>query len=126
LQWTCRHIFSSYRLNWRLKASDDNMYFALFWQATENRKLLSAVKGLLDDFRSELRDDERERHGLQQQYALDKAAWEVEMTELKCHLEQVLFHIQHPGRMLESLNDALRVRRTAIFIHFSLVPESPP
>ncbi|XP_040543882.2 microtubule cross-linking factor 1 isoform X4 [Gallus gallus] len=58
-------------------------------QATENRKLLSAVKGLLDDFRSELRDDERERHGLQQQYALDKAAWEVEMTELKCHLEQL-------------------------------------
>uniref|UniRef100_A0A8C3CRC9 Microtubule crosslinking factor 1 n=1 Tax=Cairina moschata TaxID=8855 RepID=A0A8C3CRC9_CAIMO len=58
-------------------------------QASENRKLLNAVKGLLDDFRSELRDDERERHGLQQQYALDKAAWEVEMTELKCHLEQL-------------------------------------
>ncbi|XP_042724633.1 microtubule cross-linking factor 1 isoform X6 [Lagopus leucura] len=58
-------------------------------QASENRKLLSAVKGLLDDFRSELRDDERERQGLQQQYALDKAAWEVEMTELKCHLEQL-------------------------------------
>ncbi|XP_072183828.1 microtubule cross-linking factor 1 isoform X5 [Excalfactoria chinensis] len=58
-------------------------------QASENRKLLSAVKGLLDDFRSELRDDERERHKLQQQYALDKAAWEVEMTELKCHLEQL-------------------------------------
>ncbi|XP_068788312.1 microtubule cross-linking factor 1 isoform X4 [Struthio camelus] len=58
-------------------------------QASENRKLLNALKGLLDDFRSELRDDERERHGLQQQYALDKAAWEVEMTELKCHLEQL-------------------------------------
>ncbi|NXA46998.1 MTCL1 factor, partial [Nothocercus julius] len=58
-------------------------------QASENRKLLNAVKGLLDEFRAELRDDERERHGLQQQYALDKAAWEVEMTELKCHLEQL-------------------------------------
>ncbi|XP_062426130.1 microtubule cross-linking factor 1 isoform X3 [Rhea pennata] len=58
-------------------------------QASENQKLLNALKGLLDDFRSELRDDERERHGLQQQYALDKAAWEVEMTELKCHLEQL-------------------------------------
>lgn len=53
------------------------------------------MKGLLDDFRSELRDDERERHGLQQQYALDKAAWEVEMTELKCHLEQVA-SLLHP------------------------------
>ncbi|XP_074879114.1 microtubule cross-linking factor 1 isoform X8 [Buteo buteo] len=57
-------------------------------QASENRKLLNALKGLLDDFRTELRDEERERQGLQQQYALHKAAWEVEMTELKCHLEQ--------------------------------------
>ncbi|XP_069635119.1 microtubule cross-linking factor 1 isoform X9 [Haliaeetus albicilla] len=57
-------------------------------QASENRKLLNALKGLLDDFRMELRDEERERQGLQQQYALHKAAWEVEMTELKCHLEQ--------------------------------------
>ncbi|XP_064909233.1 microtubule cross-linking factor 1 isoform X4 [Columba livia] len=58
-------------------------------QASENRKLLNALKGLLDEFRSELRDEERERQGLQQQYALHKAAWEVEMTELKCHLEQL-------------------------------------
>uniref|UniRef100_A0A663LWU0 Microtubule crosslinking factor 1 n=1 Tax=Athene cunicularia TaxID=194338 RepID=A0A663LWU0_ATHCN len=58
-------------------------------QASENRKLLNALKGLLDEFRSELRDEERERQGLQQQYALHKAAWEVEMTELKCHLKQL-------------------------------------
>uniref|UniRef100_A0A8C3TBV2 Microtubule crosslinking factor 1 n=1 Tax=Chelydra serpentina TaxID=8475 RepID=A0A8C3TBV2_CHESE len=58
------------------------------YSASENRRLLNAVKTLLDDFRSELRDDERDRHGLQQQYATDKAAWEVEWTELKCRLEQ--------------------------------------
>ncbi|XP_067403775.1 microtubule cross-linking factor 1 isoform X2 [Emydura macquarii macquarii] len=58
-------------------------------QASENRRLLNALKTLLDDFRSELRDDEQERRGLQQQYAKDKAAWEVEWTELKCHLEQL-------------------------------------
>ncbi|XP_071593281.1 microtubule cross-linking factor 1 isoform X10 [Heliangelus exortis] len=58
-------------------------------QASENRKLLNALKGLLDDFRLELRDEERERQGLQQQYALHKAAWEVEMTELKCQLKQM-------------------------------------
>uniref|UniRef100_A0A8C0IBQ3 Microtubule crosslinking factor 1 n=1 Tax=Bubo bubo TaxID=30461 RepID=A0A8C0IBQ3_BUBBB len=58
-------------------------------QASENRKLLNALKGLLDEFRSELRDEERERQGFQQQYALHKAAWEVEMTELKCHLKQL-------------------------------------
>ncbi|XP_057894873.1 microtubule cross-linking factor 1 isoform X2 [Melospiza georgiana] len=58
-------------------------------QASENRKLLNALKGLLDEFRSELRDEERERQGLQQQYALHKAAWEVETTELKCRLQQL-------------------------------------
>ncbi|XP_062986642.1 LOW QUALITY PROTEIN: microtubule cross-linking factor 1 [Elgaria multicarinata webbii] len=58
-------------------------------QARENRRLLHALKILLDDFRSELRDDEQERHGLQQQYATDKAAWEVEWTKLKCQLEQL-------------------------------------
>ncbi|XP_068003700.1 microtubule cross-linking factor 1 isoform X8 [Melanerpes formicivorus] len=58
-------------------------------QASENRKLLNALKALLDEFRSELRDEERERQGRQQQYALHKAAWEVEMTELKCHLQQL-------------------------------------
>ncbi|KAM9386686.1 microtubule cross-linking factor 1 isoform 4-T4 [Phaethornis superciliosus] len=58
-------------------------------QASENRKLLNALKGLLDDFRLELRDEERERQGLQQQYALHKAAWEVEMAELKCQLKQM-------------------------------------
>uniref|UniRef100_A0A6I8NP61 Microtubule crosslinking factor 1 n=1 Tax=Ornithorhynchus anatinus TaxID=9258 RepID=A0A6I8NP61_ORNAN len=58
-------------------------------QAVENRQLLNALKSLLDDFRSELRDDERERLGLQQRYASDKAAWQVEWTELKCRLEQL-------------------------------------
>uniref|UniRef100_A0A8D0GD85 DUF4482 domain-containing protein n=1 Tax=Sphenodon punctatus TaxID=8508 RepID=A0A8D0GD85_SPHPU len=57
-------------------------------QASENRQLLNSLNTLLDDFRTELRDDEQERHGLQQQYATDKAAWEVEWTELKCQLEQ--------------------------------------
>ncbi|XP_029446872.1 microtubule cross-linking factor 1 isoform X2 [Rhinatrema bivittatum] len=58
-------------------------------QASENRRLLGSLKGLLDDFRSELRDEERERLGLQQQYASDKAAWQMEGTELKCRLEQL-------------------------------------
>ncbi|XP_060099982.1 microtubule cross-linking factor 1 isoform X1 [Heteronotia binoei] len=57
-------------------------------QARENHQLLNALKVLLDDFRSELQEDEQERHNLQQQYATDKAAWEVEWTKLKCQLEQ--------------------------------------
>ncbi|XP_054842043.1 microtubule cross-linking factor 1 [Eublepharis macularius] len=58
-------------------------------QARENHQLLNALKILLDDFRSELQDDEQERHSLQKQYATDKAAWEVEWTKLKCQLEQL-------------------------------------
>ncbi|KAH0617812.1 hypothetical protein JD844_016426 [Phrynosoma platyrhinos] len=58
-------------------------------QARENHRLLHALKILLDDFRNELQNDERERHSLQQQYATDKAAWEVEWTKLKCQLEQL-------------------------------------
>ncbi|XP_053322443.1 microtubule cross-linking factor 1 isoform X2 [Spea bombifrons] len=57
-------------------------------QASENRLLLAAFKGLLDDFRSELRDEEREKHEIQQHYADDRATWEVEETTLRCQLEQ--------------------------------------
>ncbi|XP_056377562.1 microtubule cross-linking factor 1 isoform X3 [Hyla sarda] len=57
-------------------------------QASENRRLLAAFKGLLDDFRSELRDEATDRHEVRQQYVEAKAAWEVEETELRCRLEQ--------------------------------------
>ncbi|XP_069072802.1 microtubule cross-linking factor 1 isoform X5 [Pleurodeles waltl] len=57
-------------------------------QASENRRLLGALKCLLDDFQSELWEKERERLELQQQYAKEKASWEIEGAKLKCHLEQ--------------------------------------
>lgn len=55
----------------------------------ENQQLFRALKALLEDFRSELREDEHARLRLQQQYASDKAAWDVEWAVLKCRLEQV-------------------------------------
>lgn len=58
-------------------------------QAVENQQLFSALKTLLEDLRSELREDECARLRLQQQYASDKAAWDVEWAMLKCRLEQV-------------------------------------
>lgn len=58
-------------------------------QAVENQQLFSALKALLEDLRSELREDECARLRLQQQYASDKAAWDVEWAMLKCRLEQV-------------------------------------
>ncbi|XP_037599970.1 microtubule cross-linking factor 1 isoform X9 [Cebus imitator] len=58
-------------------------------QVVENQQLFSAFKALLEDFRAELREDERARLRLQQQYANDKAAWDVEWAVLKCRLEQL-------------------------------------
>ncbi|XP_041500331.1 microtubule cross-linking factor 1-like isoform X4 [Microtus oregoni] len=58
-------------------------------QVAENQQLFRALKALLEDFRSELREDEHARLRLQQQYASDKAAWDVEWAVLKCRLEQL-------------------------------------
>ncbi|XP_058033422.1 microtubule cross-linking factor 1 isoform X2 [Ahaetulla prasina] len=58
-------------------------------QAKDNSRLLRALKILMNKFQSELQDDEQERHDLQQQYATDKAAWEMEWTKLNCQLEQL-------------------------------------
>ncbi|XP_041102131.1 microtubule cross-linking factor 1-like isoform X2 [Polyodon spathula] len=58
-------------------------------QESENRKVLQALRTLLEEFRSELRDEEQRRCELQQTYANEKAAFEVEWAKMKCHLEQL-------------------------------------
>ncbi|XP_073754622.1 microtubule cross-linking factor 1 isoform X3 [Callorhinus ursinus] len=58
-------------------------------QVVENQQLFGALKSLLEDLRAELREDEHARRQLQQQYASDKAAWDVEWAALKCRLEQL-------------------------------------
>ncbi|XP_053427735.1 microtubule cross-linking factor 1 isoform X3 [Nycticebus coucang] len=70
----------------RLQTTDGGQ---LHRQVSENQQLFSALKALLEDFRSELREDERARLRLQQQYASDRAAWDVEWAMLKCRLEQL-------------------------------------
>ncbi|XP_067887373.1 microtubule cross-linking factor 1 isoform X2 [Heterodontus francisci] len=57
-------------------------------QARENRKVLIALKSILEEFGAELGDEEKRRYELQQQYANEKAAWEMEYTEQKCQLAQ--------------------------------------
>ncbi|XP_058871620.1 microtubule cross-linking factor 1-like isoform X3 [Acipenser ruthenus] len=58
-------------------------------QEGENRKVLQALRTLLEEFRSELRDEEQRRCEMQQTYANEKAAFEVEWAEMKCHIEQL-------------------------------------
>ncbi|XP_012581310.1 PREDICTED: microtubule cross-linking factor 1 isoform X2 [Condylura cristata] len=58
-------------------------------QVVENQQLFGALKTLLEDLRAELREDERARLRLQEQYASDKAAWDMEWAALRCRLEQL-------------------------------------
>ncbi|XP_043543711.1 microtubule cross-linking factor 1 isoform X1 [Chiloscyllium plagiosum] len=57
-------------------------------QARENRRILIALKSVLEEFGAELGDEEQRRNELQQQYANEKAAWEMEYAEQKCQLAQ--------------------------------------
>ncbi|KAJ8011064.1 hypothetical protein DPEC_G00054310 [Dallia pectoralis] len=58
-------------------------------QAGENRRVLSALRVLLEEFRSEIREEENRRCQLQQSYANDKASWEMKWAEVKCHVAQL-------------------------------------
>uniref|UniRef100_A0A673BP11 Uncharacterized protein n=1 Tax=Sphaeramia orbicularis TaxID=375764 RepID=A0A673BP11_9TELE len=58
-------------------------------QFSENRRVLQALRTLLEEFREELRDEEMRRCQLQQSYADDKAAWEVKWAEMKCQIAQL-------------------------------------
>ncbi|KAG7253800.1 hypothetical protein CRUP_030276, partial [Coryphaenoides rupestris] len=53
-------------------------------QFGENRRMLQALRTLLEEFRVEVRDEEARHRHLQQSYANDKAAWEVKWAEFKC------------------------------------------
>ncbi|KAL0966947.1 hypothetical protein UPYG_G00302630 [Umbra pygmaea] len=58
-------------------------------QAGENRRVLKAVRSLLEEFRTELREEEGRRWQLQHSYANDKASWEVKWAEMKCHVAEL-------------------------------------
>ncbi|XP_035268381.1 LOW QUALITY PROTEIN: microtubule cross-linking factor 1-like [Anguilla anguilla] len=77
-------------------------------QVSESRRVLHALRILLEEFRLELRDEEQRRSQLQQAYANEKASWEVKWAEMKCHSEQL-----EPGRdlKLEDLGEAFDQER---------------
>ncbi|XP_029380456.1 microtubule cross-linking factor 1 isoform X2 [Echeneis naucrates] len=58
-------------------------------QLGENRRVLQALRTLLEEFREELHEEETRRWQLQQSYANDKAAWEVKWAEMKCQVAQL-------------------------------------
>ncbi|XP_038225218.1 protein SOGA1 isoform X3 [Dermochelys coriacea] len=52
-------------------------------------KTLADMKVILKELCTELREERQGMNELQQQFAKAKAAWEVERTELKCHITQL-------------------------------------
>ncbi|XP_074826449.1 microtubule cross-linking factor 2 isoform X3 [Natator depressus] len=52
-------------------------------------KTLADMKVILKELCTELREERQGMNELQQQFAKAKAAWEVERTELKCHIAQL-------------------------------------
>ncbi|XP_056149758.1 microtubule cross-linking factor 1 [Lampris incognitus] len=58
-------------------------------QFGENRRMLQALRTLLEEFRGELREEEARRRQLQQSYANDKATWDVKWAEMKCQVAQL-------------------------------------
>ncbi|XP_026229872.1 microtubule cross-linking factor 1 isoform X3 [Anabas testudineus] len=66
-------------------------------QFGENRRVLQALRTLLEEFREELREEETRRRQMQQSYANDKAAWEVKWAEMKCQVSQLEVRSQVRG-----------------------------
>ncbi|XP_073166039.1 microtubule cross-linking factor 2 isoform X4 [Lepidochelys kempii] len=72
--------------------ADNKMCAGDTWtQNTPNEyvKTLADMKVILKELCTELREERQGMNELQQQFAKAKAAWEVERTELKCHIAQL-------------------------------------
>uniref|UniRef100_A0A8C3B3X4 Microtubule crosslinking factor 1 n=1 Tax=Cyclopterus lumpus TaxID=8103 RepID=A0A8C3B3X4_CYCLU len=63
----------------------------------QNRQVLQALRTLLEEFQTELQEEEERRCQLQQSYANDKAAWEVKWAEMKCQFLEVETQCQVRG-----------------------------
>lgn len=98
------------------KKKNNNNLNKFFWffslQLGENRRVLQALRTLLDEFREELREEETRRCQLQQAYASDKAAWEVKWAETTCQVAQVQMAPQR--RPLKGQNQAGREKKICV------------
>ncbi|KAL2096860.1 hypothetical protein ACEWY4_006067 [Coilia grayii] len=58
-------------------------------QVGENRRVLHALRSLLEEFGCELREEEQRRLQLQQTYASQRASWEIQRAEMRRRLTQL-------------------------------------
>ncbi|XP_056301727.1 microtubule cross-linking factor 1 isoform X2 [Danio aesculapii] len=55
-------------------------------QACDSRRVLHALRSLLEEFRAELREEAGRRWQLQQALANERAAWEIQRAEMRSHI----------------------------------------
>ncbi|XP_016421965.1 microtubule cross-linking factor 1 isoform X3 [Sinocyclocheilus rhinocerous] len=58
-------------------------------QAGDSRRVLHALRSLLEEFRAELREEAQRRWQLQQTLANERAAWEIQRAEMRSHVAKL-------------------------------------
>ncbi|XP_051556570.1 microtubule cross-linking factor 1 isoform X3 [Myxocyprinus asiaticus] len=58
-------------------------------QARDSRRVLHALRSLLEEFRVELREEAQQRWQLQQTLANERAAWEIQRIEMRSHVAEL-------------------------------------
>ncbi|KAK2900432.1 hypothetical protein Q8A67_008547 [Cirrhinus molitorella] len=58
-------------------------------QVGDSRRVLHALRSLLEEFRAELREEAQRRWQLQQTLANERAAWEIQRAEMRSHVTQL-------------------------------------
>ncbi|MBN3325124.1 SOGA1 protein, partial [Atractosteus spatula] len=94
-------------------ARADNLSEKNYKQSSGLDGVLADLKEALRDLSTELREERRGSEELTQQFAKAKAAWEVERSELKCHITQLECKAGKPGldKDLPDLKAALKKER---------------
>lgn len=58
-------------------------------QAGDSRRVMHALRSLLEEFRAELREEAQRRWQLQQTLANERAAWEIQRAEMRSQFAKV-------------------------------------
>ncbi|XP_030630535.1 microtubule cross-linking factor 1 [Chanos chanos] len=83
-------------------------------QVSDSRRMLHALRTLLEEFRVELREEEQRRWQLQQTYANERATWEIQCAELKslvAQLEETREEAQGAEGSIEAFNQEREEQR---------------
>uniref|UniRef100_A0A671L8K0 Microtubule cross-linking factor 1-like n=1 Tax=Sinocyclocheilus anshuiensis TaxID=1608454 RepID=A0A671L8K0_9TELE len=75
-------------MHWRLGRRTDGLEEGAHAEAGDSRRVLHALRSLLEEFRAELREEAQRRWQLQQTLANETAAWEIQRAEMRSHVLQ--------------------------------------